>query len=76
MKLSNFDTITVIRYTRQIVFFRFEKYFNLEVRVIKIVLFKCETNVSLIFKNIIIKIVLIKVGNECFNFEVEIIKID
>ena len=76
MKLSNFDTITVIRYTRQIIFFRFEKYFNLEVRVIKIDLFKCQTNVSLIFKNIIIEIVLIKVGNECFNFEVEIIKID
>ncbi len=40
MKLSNFDTITVIRYTRQIILFRLEKYFNLEVRVIKIDLFK------------------------------------
>ncbi len=45
MKLSNFDTITVIQYTRQIIFFRFEKYFNLEVRVIKIDLLKCQTNV-------------------------------
>ncbi len=54
MKLSNFDTITVIRYTRQIVFFRFEKYFNLEVRVIKIDLFKMP-NKCFNFKNIIIK---------------------